>query len=111
MRVSHKKFILFLIAILVLGYGIFQARFYLYGPRLQIDSPADGALVNENLLVIRGKALETSRLLLNGRAIFTDAAGNFSEELLLAHGLNRITLEAEDKFGKRASASRMIVLK
>jgi hypothetical protein len=50
-------------------------------------------------------------LILNGRAIFTDTGGNFSEDLLLAPGLNRIRLEAKDKFGKQVLIERMAVLK
>lgn len=111
MRVSHKKFLIFLLGLFVLSYGFFQARDYLYGPRLFIENPKNGAEFNESLLTVKGRALDTSYLILNGRAIFTDTDGNFSEELLLALGLNRIKLEAKDKFGKQISIERMVVLK
>ncbi len=110
MRVFHRKLALMLMTVFLIGYGLFQARDYLRGPQLTLDNPSNGAVVKNVVVSIRGKAEDISRLTLNGRAIFTDAHGNFSEQLLLAPGLNIIKLEAQDKFGKLVSIERMVSL-
>ena len=50
MRVSNKKFFLILAGVLVLAYGIWQARDFLRGPRIYLESPQEGEILRENLL-------------------------------------------------------------
>ena len=111
MRVSNKKFFLILAGVLVLAYGIWQARDFLRGPRIYLESPQEGEILKENLLAIKGRAYDVSKLMLNGRSIFTDENGNFYEETLLAPGVNILELYAEDKFGHEKTIQRMVFLK
>ena len=46
-----------------------------------------------------GKAKNATYISLNGREIFIDKDGNFTENIALLPGLSVITLSAEDKFG------------
>ncbi len=49
---------------------------------------------------IVGNAKNAVFVSLNGREIFIDKNGDFSETVALLPGLSVVTLEAEDKFGK-----------
>lgn len=111
MRISHRKIILILTLVVLALYGLWQARGYLRGPSIFLESPKEGEAFSSNVLAIKGKALGASRLSLNAHSIFTDEAGNFQEELLLAPGLNTFTLEARDKFGHLVFAKRTVFLK
>lgn len=53
-----------------------------------------------DLTKIVGSAKNASFLALNGREIFIDKNGAFSETMSLPYGYSVITLSAEDKFGK-----------
>ncbi len=85
--------------LLVLGYAFFEARGILFGPSIQVpDEPTE---VHEELITIRGQAERISALSMNGKEIQVTETGAFEEPYLLARGLNRIVLDAEDKYGRR----------
>lgn len=54
------------------------------------------------IATIRGKAEKAIQLTINGREIFIDQAGNFTETISPLPGYSVITLFAKDKFGKTA---------
>jgi hypothetical protein len=110
MRVLHKKLILFLVGLLVIGYGFWQARDFLGGPKLYLENPKEGETLGKEILTIKGMAQDVTRLTLNGRAIFTDEAGRFEEEILVSPGVNIIELRAEDKFGHERLVRRTILV-
>ncbi len=92
-------------------YAYYQSREYLRGPLLTIEAPADGAAFVAPLITLVGTAENIAFLTLNGRQIFTDESGRFSERLLLQEGYTIITLEAKDRFGHRAEKRLELVYK
>ncbi len=62
------------------------------------------ASVNRNntspIIQVKGNAKNAVYLSLNGREIFIDKDGSFSEPLALLPGLSVVTINAQDKFGK-----------
>jgi hypothetical protein len=50
-------------------------------------------------------------VMLDGRKIYTDEGGRFSEEYLFASGLNILILTATDRFGKTVKDTRSVVVK
>lgn len=62
------------------------------------------ASVNHNdsshIVEIKGSAKNAIYLSLNGREIFIDKDGSFTEPVALLPGLSVVTLDAQDKFGK-----------
>src|SRR3989338_5341052 len=111
MRISHKKFFIGFVGVLVLFYGLWQARDFLRGPRIYIESPTQGEGFDKNPMEVKGRALDVIKFTLNGRTIFTDENGNFKEEILLAKGVNDIEIYAEDKFGHEKRILRTVLLK
>ncbi|MEW5907571.1 MAG: hypothetical protein AB1643_00065 [Patescibacteria group bacterium] len=103
-----------IIAVLVITfsvYGIYKAKNFLIGPRINIDSPKDGEIVSSEFIEIRGTAKNISGLYLNGRRVFTDENGFFKEGLLIAQGYNIIEINAVDKFNHTKDIKREIILK
>ena len=92
-------------------YAYHQSREYLRGPRLTIETPADGAAFTSPLIMLSGTAENVAFFTLNGRQIFTDESGRFGEQLLLQEGYTIITLEAKDRFGHRAEKRLELVYK
>jgi hypothetical protein len=111
MNKINIKLVLIVLIVGFLGiYFLFQARGYLFGPKITLDSPLDGETIHNSYFKVKGQALNVSSLSLNGRQIFTDENGNFSESLLLARGYNIIELTAQDKFGRVRKEKREVIL-
>ncbi len=92
-------------------YAYFQSREYLQGPVLTIDEPLSGSLSTTSLIALHGTAKNVAFLTLNGRQIFTDELGRFSESLLLSEGYSIMTLEAKDRFGHTKTKKLELVYK
>lgn len=86
--------------IVVLGYAYFEARGIFYGPRIHVS--AKTTEVNDPLITVQGQADRISSLSMNGKPITVTEDGAFSEPYLLAPGLNRIVLDARDKYGRES---------
>lgn len=99
------------VIVLILGYSAFRARTFVTGPRVTVTSPLDGSLVSEPLVTVGGSVKNIAFLTLNGNKIFTNEAGIFSEEILLSNGYNRITLEAQDRFGRHVEKTLQVIYK
>jgi len=65
---------------------------------------------DSSLAVVKGNAMKATYLSLNGREIFIDKDGNFSESISVLPGFSIITLDAQDKFGKTAEKKFEIVV-
>ncbi len=98
MTVSPRSVFIVFVILLLLGYGFWQARDFLRGPRVYLSSSQSSI---EGILEINGLAKNVSRLELNGYQIFTNEAGNFSEKRVLVPGINNFELTASDRFGHR----------
>lgn len=111
MNKINIKLVLIVLVVGFLGiYFLYQAKGYLFGPKIALDSPAAGEVIHNSYLKIKGQALNVSSLSLNGRQIFTDESGFFSEGLLLARGYNIIELTAIDKFSRIKKEKREVIL-
>jgi hypothetical protein len=92
--------IICLVLLLLLGYTAYEIQRVAFGPRIQILSPENGALVSTSTLEVTGVAANIKDISLDDRPIFIDEKGNFTEEVLLSPGYNTIVLKADDKFGR-----------
>ena len=90
-----------LFVLTIVLYTLFQSRALIEGPQISLITPLQGQTSTSSLILIKGSALHAKELTLDGRAIFIDLAGNFSEQLLLAPGYNIIELTATDVEGRK----------
>ena len=84
--------------LLVIGYGYYEARAVLYGPRIMV--PSDTIIAHEAFTTIQGQAQNIAELKMNGASVSVTEDGKFSEPYLLSPGENRIILDAKDKYGR-----------
>jgi len=90
---------------LILSYIVFQARFLLSGPRLELAAELP-TVSNERFVTIAGQTANITFLSLNGRQIFTDQNGYFNEEMMLENGYTIATVAAFDRYGRTAKIVR-----
>lgn len=92
---------------LIALYVIFQARHIIDGPVIALtESPYDGTTPT---LILSGTTENIVSLSLNGRAIYTDDEGAWSELIVLPVGYTVITLTAEDRYGRVREVQREYV--
>lgn len=95
-RLTRYGLILFFV--LVIGYGVFEARGLLIGPTIVVSDEVTET--NAQMVKIEGHADRITSLTMNGTDIPVTEQGDFSEPFVLAAGMNEITLQAKDKYGK-----------
>lgn len=88
-------------------YALFQARFLIAGPQISLE--VQDIVSDQRLVTIDGSASNIVRMTLNGRQIYTDADGNFSEALVLENGYTIATLEASDRYGRITRSTQTFV--
>ena len=95
-----KLFVIIVSVLLLVSYGIFNARNLIMGPTIEIFSPAKNMETEENVIDIKGRAKNVTFISLNEKPIFVDEEGLFEEKLLLSPGSNIIQIKARDRFKK-----------
>ncbi len=65
---------------------------------------------DSSLAVIKGVASKATYISLNGREIFINKNGDFSESVILLPGFSVVTINARDKFGKTAEKKFEVVV-
>ncbi|MHB8651656.1 MAG: hypothetical protein ACYC8S_00780 [Minisyncoccota bacterium] len=107
-RIIRILLILFVVT-LVVGYSLFAFFPFMKGPQLSLYSPQNGSTATTSLVTVQGNAQGVSYLYLNDRQIFTDAAGMWSEPLLLAPGYNILVVRARDRFGRTTQKTLQLI--
>ncbi len=103
--IYDKQFLIKMMAMMAI-FGVILFFAYLKtanlvdGPKINILSPSEAMVYEDNFIEIKGSAERISKIYLNDRQIFTDTEGYFREPLLLFAGYNILTLRAEDQFGR-----------
>ena len=107
----HPKYGLLIVLFALLSlYSLYQARVFIVGPQVWINSPKDGDRVTNPVVILEGRAKNIAWLSLNDYQIFTDEEGLWSEKLLVSEGLSIMTLKARDRFGREIEKSVRIIL-
>ncbi len=98
----QKSFVA-LIVFVIVGYGMFNSRFLIQGPRVvveQVNAETNTIVTQDKTLNLTGIAEHSSFISINGRPITIDESGKFTEKLLLSSEMSIIDIYAKDKFGK-----------
>lgn len=106
-----KVIIISIILLFIFGYTGYEIQKMVFGPRIEILSPKNGALASSSLIQILGIAKNITNISLNDRKIFIDEQGNFREDLLLSYGYNTLTIKASDKFGRNTEKIIEVIYK
>jgi hypothetical protein len=83
---------------IILIYGILRIVPIMRGVVIQTYLPENNEL-SLDAVTLTGTANHARALSINGRPILIDPSGNFNDELILAPGMNKIQIVAEDVRG------------
>lgn len=87
-------------AIIIVAYAASRSLDYIRGPKINITHPTDWAVSHSAATTISGQVERVTDISLNGKPIFIDQQGNFSEIRLLFPGMNFIKVKAKDRFDR-----------
>lgn len=87
-----------LVLFLIIGIFSYEKMSFVWnGIKIQADIETRP---DSSLVIVKGIAAKATQISLNGREIFINKNGDFSESIILLPGLSVITIHARDKFGK-----------
>jgi len=89
-----------IVALIIIGYTIFNSRLLIIGPEINVVSPMNGSTFTDPFIEIHGKALHTSFISLNGQPLYVDETSTFRVPLVLAPGTSIMKLNARDRFNR-----------
>lgn len=102
---QQQKRLLTLVGIIILSgiivFAYFNSRQYFTGPQIIIYEPDNGLSFDSPSVTLRGKALNTAFIKLNGNPVYINEHNEFNEKLLLPPGTSIMKLEATDRFERR----------
>lgn len=100
-----RRLLLLLALVIIVGYGIFEARKLIEGPTITILEPRDGTATSSALVTVSGTAENIAFLTINDAPAYTDETGKFVYRFSPPAGYTVVVVAATDRFGRRASES------
>lgn len=85
---------------IIVAYAIWRSLNYARGPMIVVFEPKNGSSIASSTVIVSGRAERVNRLSVNGQAISVDERGAFKERIVIFPGLNKLTLSADDQFGR-----------
>ncbi len=98
-----------LVAIIIIAYAIARSLAYARGPKIDLNSPTDGAVISSPTVDLIGMIERAHNLTINGGAVSIDEQGHFKQTIVVFPGLNKLTLRATDQFDRNTETDIVIV--
>lgn len=99
---SPRGYFIVLLALIIIGYLVFQFSFLFIGPGLEITSPTEGQMVKTNVVEVSGKTDPYATVLVNGEEVYVDLSGTFKKTIYVYSGEQRITVVSKNRHGKES---------
>ena len=100
LRQYFAAFLVAIFIVLIALYAYYQSRAIIEGPGIVIEAPSNGMTSTTSLVAVLGVTTHAKEITLDGRPIFINLEGYFSEKLVLMEGYNIIELVAKDNEGR-----------
>lgn len=108
----QKEFLYaFFIFVFLLGYIIFQYRFSLINPRVEIISPKEGEIIYKKEIIISGKTDANAAIYINDIPMSLNENGYFKKIIDLFPGKTTFKIKAVNRFGRETIVERRVEVK
>lgn len=98
--ITPRNVIISLVVLVIFGYIAFQYSSFFFGPRLEVTSPQDKAVVRNNIVEVTGKTDPYATVLINNEESYVSLDGSFKKTLYLFEGQRQITIDSKNRNGK-----------
>jgi len=119
-KLAKKRFLVFpriiraaiiiIIALVCLFYLGFYFNNLISPPKLTIIYPQENQSITTNPIIIRGETDPETEVYINGATVLIDNNGYFEKEITLKKGLNRVVVEAKQRYSRTNIKIRQIKL-
>jgi len=102
-------FLSFAMVGVIVGYLYLQISTLTSPPSLDIILPSGKEVVRVDMIEIIGKVDQNAKILINNELVALSGAGEFSQQVKLADGVNNIQIIAENRFSKKTIKNLQIL--
>lgn len=100
-----------LVFLLLIGYIVFQYRYVLIDPPLNIKSPDEMETISSSTFSVEGHTDSQVTVFIGDESVLVDQDGNFKKEIVSFSGENIIDVKAVNRFGRETTVTRRVVVK
>lgn len=111
LRVADTAKIIILLVIIVFGYILFQYRYAIISPPLEVLAPTEGAVISSRTITVSGKTDSNATVFVNNDNVSLDSDGIFKKSINVFPGKIIIRVKAINYFGKEKILERHIEVK
>ena len=97
---SPRNLIVGLAVFVILGYIAFQYGSFILGPRLEVNSPKENAVIRNNIVEVSGSTDPYATVLINNEETYVQLDGTFKKTLYLFEGERVILVTSQNRNGK-----------
>ncbi len=98
-------------SLILIGYLYFQYLLFVRPPKLDIISPVENLIVNEEKLSVYGKTDPEAVVKVNNQPVIVESDGSFHAEVLIYEKTENIEVKAISREGKETVVNRKIIPK
>lgn len=85
------------------SFGFIQYAKFKKPPNIEIESPVEDQVYANPQVVVKGKTTEGSKIFMNNTELSLDSEGNFSENLNVSPGLNKLVFRSISPLGRETT--------
>lgn len=110
-RIRFQQTLLFLGGIIIafIAYILFQYRFFIMNPPLQVLAPKEGSTISHEF-VVSGKTDPNAIVFVNSFPVVVDTKGAFMKKLTLSQGEGIIVVTAKNRLNKETTVQRKVTI-
>lgn len=111
LRLQQTFVLIVLIFIVLSGYILFQYRYAIINPPLEIDSPKENSVISKKTITVSGQTDSNSTLFVNNDSVSVNRDGKFEKKVDLFPGKSTIKIKAVNRFGRQTEVERHVEVK
>ncbi len=110
-KIKQIVLLVILVFLLLFGYIVFQYRYAIFSPPLNVATPQETAEISSQTLDVSGTTDPASTIFVDGEQVSVNSDGTFKKEIVVFPGKTIITIKAVNRFGKQTIIKRHVVVK
>ncbi|SRR5258708_7255540 len=109
-KISQPLLAVFVLFYLLLGFIVYEYRFVISNPPLDILTPSENQKIHSSALTISGRTDSNATVIVDDSPTSVDSNGVFQKKISITPGSLVIHITAQSRFGKRTSVDRHITV-
>lgn len=108
LKVRSAGIFIILFFLSLLGYILFQYRYAILNPPLEVSVPSEMAVISSSVIEVFGRTESNTTVFINGVPAFLDQNGVFKKSIDIFPGKTTIEIRAVNRFGRETVIKRHV---